>query len=259
MTTTRRAPLVEISGLCKDHGGLSPVRLRALAVQPDDRVVLLGPDSAAAETLLHLITGAAVPDEGTVRVGGRDTREITTDTEWLHSLDRFGIVTHRAVLIEKLSVASNLALPITLAIEPMTDETRRQVEALADAVGLARPRLDVPASDLTMAERARLHLARALALTPELLLLEHPTDGIDDANARMAFGEALRAVSQARNVGWIALSRHRGFRPRDRRAPHALESGNRRARRLRILVAAERMRGFGAGSWPRGARSGLRA
>ncbi|MEO8070954.1 MAG: ATP-binding cassette domain-containing protein [Acidobacteriota bacterium] len=210
-TASRGGPLVEIVGVRKDYGGTAPMRLRSLAVQASDRLVLLGPDAATAETLMHLITGAAVPDEGDVRVAGRDTRTITTDTQWLESLDRFGIVTHRAVLIEKLSVASNLALPITLAIEPMSEDTRRQVEGLADAVRLARPRLDAPASDLSMADRARLHLARALALTPQLLLLEHPTEGIDDAAARVAFGETLKAVSQARNVGFIAFSRHEDF------------------------------------------------
>ena len=49
---------------------------------------------------MHLVTGAAVPDEGAVVVAGRDTRDIATDTEWLASLDRFGIVTDRAVLLD---------------------------------------------------------------------------------------------------------------------------------------------------------------
>ena len=60
---------------------------------------------------VHLVTGASVPDEGAVKVAGRDTRDIATDTEWLTSLDRFGIVTHRAVLLDGMSVAANLALP----------------------------------------------------------------------------------------------------------------------------------------------------
>ena len=84
---------------------------------------------------VHLVTGAALPDEGHVRVAGRDTREIATDTEWLKSLDRFGIVTHRAVLLDGLSVAANLALPLTVSIDPMPDDVRMRVERLANDIG----------------------------------------------------------------------------------------------------------------------------
>src|SRR5262245_11030940 len=104
--------LIEIAGVTKKYHGLRPLRLARLTSRQNDRLVLSGFDAAAAEVFVHLITGAAVPDEGTVRVGGRDTREISTDTEWLASLDRFGIVTDRSVLLEGLSAAANLALPL---------------------------------------------------------------------------------------------------------------------------------------------------
>lgn len=204
-------PIVEIEAVRKEYGGAQPLQLSALRIGTGDRLVLLDADVQQAEMLMHLITAAAVPDEGTVRIAGRDTRAITTDTDWLESLDRFGIVTHRAVLIEKISVASNLALPITLAIDPMSAETRRAVDALAAAVGLTQAQLDGPASDLDRSARARLHLARALALSPALLLLEHPTDGIDDAAARVSFGRTLSTVSATRQIGWLALSRHADF------------------------------------------------
>jgi ABC-type lipoprotein export system ATPase subunit len=183
-----------------------PLRLRHLVVAAGDRRVIAGLDRGAAEMFVLLVTGAALPDEGTVRINGRDTREISTDTAWLASLDRFGIVTERAVLIDKLPIQANLALPLTLSIDPMTDLVRAHVERLADEVELARARLSAPAASLTASERLRLHLARALALDPGVLLLEHPTTTLGEAPARAAFGETLRAVAERRGIGWVALS-----------------------------------------------------
>jgi ABC-type lipoprotein export system ATPase subunit len=199
-------PAIEMVGVSRRHAGPVPLRLRHLVVAAGDRRVIAGLDRGAAEMFVLLVTGAALPDEGTVRINGRDTREISTDTAWLASLDRFGIVTERAVLIDKLPIQANLALPLTLSIDPMTDLVRAHVERLADEVELARARLSAPAASLTASERLRLHLARALALDPGVLLLEHPTATLGEAPARAAFGETLRAVAERRGIGWVALS-----------------------------------------------------
>lgn len=204
--SAEREPLIVVADVVKAYGAVSPLRIGHLVVSATDRVTLLGCDRAAAETIVHLITGAAVPDEGSVRVGGRDTRSIATDTEWLSSLDRFGIVTDRAVLLESLPVAANLAIPLTLAIDPMSAETRAQVEGLADLVGLRRASLDDATTSLTPLDRARLHLARAFAPAPEVLLLEQATSAIADRGARMEFGRVLAAAAGARRTGWLALT-----------------------------------------------------
>ena len=200
------AALVEMAGVSREYAGSRPLRVISLVIAAGDRLVLSGLDTGAAEAFIYLVTGAALPDTGTVRVAGVDTRAIATDTEWLASLDRFGIVTSRAVLIDKLAVASNLALPITLEIEPMSPGTRAEVTLLADAAGLARDRLDAPVSALTPAERMRLHLARAMAMRPELVLLEHPTASIETADERASFGDTLRVAAVARGFGFLALS-----------------------------------------------------
>src|SRR6476646_10819570 len=98
------APLLEIADLVKQYQSLRPLRISRLRLERGDRLVLAGFDAGAAEAFVLLVTGASVPDSGDIHVAGRNTREIATDTEWLLSLDRFGIVTARAVLIESLSV-----------------------------------------------------------------------------------------------------------------------------------------------------------
>jgi predicted ABC-type transport system involved in lysophospholipase L1 biosynthesis ATPase subunit len=199
------SPGIEITGVVKGYQGLRPLRVAQLRVGPGDAIAIAGVNAAAAEVFVNLVTGAALPDEGDVSVGGRNTRDIATDTDWLASLDRFGIVTARAVLLESMHVAANLALPFTLAIDPLPADVRARVERLADEVELARARLDAPASSLTAAERVRVHLARALGPGPELLLLEHPTATLERADAE-AFGATLARAAAARRLGWVALT-----------------------------------------------------
>lgn len=204
------APLLEIAGLVKQYQGLRPLRLARLQVARGDRLALAGFDAGAAEAFVLLVTGAAVPDEGNILVAGHNTRDIATDTEWLLSLDRFGIVTARAVLIEALPVAANMALPMTLSIDPVPDEVQRRINALAREVELSDERLPAPASTLSPEERVRVHLARALASDPAVLLLEHPTVGLSSSAAE-ALGATLNRLAAARGVAWIALTEDEAF------------------------------------------------
>ncbi len=208
---TPSPPLIRLAAVSKVYEALRPLRVADLAVTRDDRLVLSGFDEGAAAMFVYLVTGAALPDEGRVHVAGRDTRDIATDTEWLSSLDRFGIVTHRAVLLEGLSVAANLALPLTLSVDPMDAEVRARVTRDAMEVGLVVERLDGPVSALSEEERVRLHLARAAAVGPELIMLEHPTQRLDQAGQSAAFGDTLKAFSTSRGFGWIAISEDESF------------------------------------------------
>jgi ABC-type ATPase involved in cell division len=202
--------LLEMDDVTRGYAGPQPLRIASFRVASGDRYVLSGLDEGAAETFVNLVTGAALPESGDVRVAGRSTREIVSDTDWLASLDRLGLVTARAVLIDKLPIAANMALPLTLTIDPMTSETRRRVDALGVEVGLSRERLDAPAATLTPAERVRVHLARALAHDPVLLLLEHPTAGLDAA-ASAGLGTTLRTMAAARGIAMVALSDDTGL------------------------------------------------
>ena len=210
-TPTHMTPLIELRGIVKAYPALRPLRVRLLSVAAADRLVLRGFDASAAEMFIYLVSGAALPDEGDVLVAGRSTRDIATDTEWLGSLDRFGIVTHRAVLLETMSVAANLALPLTLSIDPMAPETRARVEDEARIASLPAATLDQPVNSLDAEGRLRLHLARAAATTPALVLLEHPTSQMTDQAASARIGETLRTMADARGFGWIALSEDEAF------------------------------------------------
>ena len=207
MTRLPGETIIEFRGVEKALGASFPLRIGEFTLRKNERVVLRGLPGAMGEAFVNLIIGALVPDQGEVTVFGKNTREIRTDTEWLQSLDRFGLVSDRAVLLDQSTVAENLALPMTLSIDPMAPDVRAAVEALAREVGLPPASLDRPLSEAVAGSRVartRIHLARALAHSPSVLLLEHPT--LTHGAAGHLFGATLRTIADARNLSVMCVS-----------------------------------------------------
>jgi ABC-type transporter Mla maintaining outer membrane lipid asymmetry ATPase subunit MlaF len=197
--------LIEIADLSKAYGALRPLRLAALSVAAGESVAIVGLDRPAAEIFLNLLTGATLPDRGAVQVFGRLTSDIADGNEWLAIADRFGIVSERAVLLEGLSVAQNLAVPFTLEIEPPPDDVRLRVEALAAEVDLDVDALSHRAGELDTTMRARVRVARALALDPAVLLLEHLSANVRRADVA-PLGSSIRRVAERRGAAVIAAT-----------------------------------------------------
>ena len=202
--------LLELRQVRKDYGALRPLRLRELQVPSGASVALLGLDAPAAEVFVNLVTGATLPDDGEVRVFGFDTAAISDGEEWLRTLDRFGILSDRAVLLDDLTVAQNLAMTITLAIDPIPADVLRRVEALASDAGLGPDLIERKVATLTPSARLRVRLGRAVALGPDLLLLEHPTAtlGRDDVEG---FAVDLRRLSAERALTMVAVTADTAF------------------------------------------------
>jgi ABC-type transporter Mla maintaining outer membrane lipid asymmetry ATPase subunit MlaF len=198
-------PVFHVTRVTKTYGGLRPLRVADLVIAPGERVAISGLDVGAAEVFVDLLTGATLPDEGDIRVFGRATAEIATDTEWLASLDRFGLVTNRAVLLDGLSVRQNLAVPFTLSIEPVEPEIAARVATLATEVRIERELLERPVAAVPPDARIRIHLARAIALEPAALLMEHPTVSLPQTSVA-AFASDVRRVADARRLAVLALT-----------------------------------------------------
>ena len=196
---------VRMTGVQKNYAALRPLRIRSLELGATERLALGGLDGPAAEVLVNLVTGATLPDEGTVAVFGRSTAEIADGDAWLASLERFGIVSPRAVMLEGSTLLQNLALPFTLEIDPVPPAVLARVEALAAECGLERTSLHARVGELPGHVRVRAHLARALALEPSLLLIEHPTADVEDQHRR-ALGEDIARVVETRRVAALIVT-----------------------------------------------------
>ena len=198
-------PLLEVRGLVKNYQALRPLRIRELVVEPGAVLSIAGLDAAAAQTFVHLVTGATLPDEGEVTTFGQNTREITDGAAWLSSLDRVGMVTARGILIEAFSVLQNIAMSFTLDVDPIDPLIVPQAGALARDVGIESAVLDQPVGKTPPETQMRVHLARALALGPKMLIAEHPSVAVP-RDAVAAFGADLAKVVRSRALALIAIT-----------------------------------------------------
>ena len=205
MTAAPGAFVLEINGLRKNYGGLRPLRLQALTIAPGERVAVAGFDAPAAELLVNLVTGASLPEEGSIRAFGRNTADIADGDQWLASLERFGIMSDRAVLLEGSTLAQNLAMPFTLEIDPVAPAMLATVSGLAGECGIAAEWLLQPAGAIPPEVRARAHLARAVALDPQLLVLEHPTASVAEPERADLAADIVR-VCERRHLAALAIT-----------------------------------------------------
>jgi ABC-type lipoprotein export system ATPase subunit len=203
-------PILRFEKVSKAYQGLRPLRLASLHVLPGERVALAGVDAPGAEVLVNLVTGAAVPDQGEVWTLGRRTADISSADEWLAWLDFFGIVSERSVLLEGSSLEQNLAMPFTLEIDPIPLDVMERVRALARECGLPGALFRVPAAQLPPDARIRAHLARAIALSPRLLLIEHPTGRVS-ADSRASLASDVVSVCEKRQLTALILTNDDAF------------------------------------------------
>jgi predicted ABC-type transport system involved in lysophospholipase L1 biosynthesis ATPase subunit len=202
--------ILQISDLQKSYGGLRPLRIRELTLHAGQRLALVGLDRSAAEMFVNLVTGASVPDAGEVRVFGESTAMIADGDAWLASLDRFGILSERAVLLDQLTAAQNLAVPFTLALDPIPADVQVQVDALAAEVGLANSELTLPVAALSSSSVARVRLGRAVALRPAILLAEHPSAALEQ-DAIPVFAADMSKLLRARELATLVFTADPAF------------------------------------------------
>jgi predicted ABC-type transport system involved in lysophospholipase L1 biosynthesis ATPase subunit len=202
--------LVSVQNLVKSYQALRPLRIQELTVDEAQLVSVFGLDAPAAEMFVGLLTGALLPDEGEVRLFGRSTAHIEDSEAWLAMLDGIGIVTERAVLIESFTVEQNIAMPFTLEVDPVRPDVKPLVEVLAREVGLAPAALHGPVARAGDEARARVRLARALALDPKLLLAEHPSASLPRAAVK-TFAADLAGIAARRRLAVLTMTADSAF------------------------------------------------
>jgi branched-chain amino acid transport system ATP-binding protein len=168
------AALLEVRGLTKRFGGLVAVRDLSLDLMSGEVLGLIGPNGAGKTTAFNLISGFLTPDAGQVRFDGRDMVGLEP-----HARCRAGLARTFQIVrpFPHLTVLDNVKIGALVrhASVPAALERARAVVA---RVGL-EPKTHAVAAGLTLAERKRLELARALATEPRLLLLDEVMAGLN--------------------------------------------------------------------------------
>ena len=166
--------ILNIDGVGKSFGGLRAVHDVSLSVTEGRLSALIGPNGAGKTTLFALMSGFLKPDTGCVTYAGQDiTGQAPHLSAGLGLTRTFQIVQPFAAQ----TVRENIAVGAHLHT-PRRAQALDLAEAVAQQVGLS-PQLDKLASDLTVAGRKRLELARALATRPRLLLLDEVLAGLN--------------------------------------------------------------------------------
>ena len=208
----RDGPVLEIRGLSKQYSGLRPLRIRELSVGAGERVTIGGLDAGAGEVLVNLVTGASVPDQGEVRVFGRTHRGHCQRRCLAGPPRRFGIVSPRGVLLEGSTLLQNLAMPFTLAIDPVPADVVARVEAVAASAGSSRIAGCRSVREICrpMCGCSRIWRARWLsALTS--IVIEHPTAEVA-AEARAPLAAAVARACETRRVANLDPDQRRRLR-----------------------------------------------
>jgi phospholipid/cholesterol/gamma-HCH transport system ATP-binding protein len=172
------APFVAVDNLRKTFGSHTVLNGISLSVNRGETLAVLGRSGTGKSVLLRLIIGLEKPDSGSIRIHGREIVGLALDLMG-EIRKKMGFLFQHAALYDSLTVAENVAFPLVHHRAEMSrsDRDGRVRELLAE-VGLERD-LDKMPSDISGGMQKRVGLARALALEPELLLLDEPTAGLD--------------------------------------------------------------------------------
>ncbi len=187
---------IESKNLVKIYGDRSVVNDVSFDVNKGEVVCLLGPNGAGKTTTFYMVVGLVKPNRGQVLLNGEDISEWPMN---LRSKAGIGYLPQEASIFRKLTVDENIKLVLEMNDKLTVDEKKKKLEELLDEFGITRLRSE-SAISLSGGERRRVELARALAASPDFILLDEPFTGIDP----IAIGEIkdnIRKLSEDKGLG----------------------------------------------------------
>jgi branched-chain amino acid transport system ATP-binding protein len=192
--------ILVLEGVSKNFGGLRALDNVDLVVEPGEIVGLIGPNGAGKTTLVNVVTGVYPPSEGGITYQDRSLLGLKP-----YQISRLGVArTYQVVQpFPEMTALENVMAPATFAAGAKTiAEARKKALEFLTFVGLGGL-ADVLASELTLADRKRLELAKSLAMNPRLLLLDEVNAGLNPAEINNAL-ELIRRIA-AQNVTIIII------------------------------------------------------
>jgi branched-chain amino acid transport system ATP-binding protein len=190
-------PLLTVEHLSKSFGGVRAVHAVSFALEEGELLGVMGPNGSGKTTLFNLIAGALQPDAGGVRLQGRDIAGLPA-----HRICARGVArTFQLVRpFPGLSTLENVLVGSLYGCARRTGAgAKSEAERLLRLVGIER-HAHRPASQLTLMDRKRLELARALATSPRLLLLDEFLAGLNPAETAGAMELIRRLVADGMTV-----------------------------------------------------------
>lgn len=200
--------MLELRDVVKHYPAVGGEPVRAvdgvsMTVSRGELVALYGPSGSGKSTLLLLIAALLRADAGTIDFEGRDLSSLSARAAAAYRMNDIGIVRQNVELVAGLSALDNAALKLAGGRMRVRD-AERQVGPLLKRLGL-ESRFKHRPDQLSMGERQRVMIARALSTAPRLLLADEPTGSLDSRRGRDVLG-LLADVCHERGVGMLLVT-----------------------------------------------------
>jgi putative ABC transport system ATP-binding protein len=200
--------MLELRELVKHFPAADGAPVRAvdgvsLSIPAGEFVALYGPSGSGKTTLLMLIAALLRPDAGAVMLDERDVSKLGDRDAALFRLHELGFVRQSLNLIPGASALDNAALKL-MGTDVGAREARRRIKPLIERLGLGE-RANHRAEQLSMGERQRVMIARALSTEPKLLLADEPTGSLDTERGRQVLA-LLAETCGERNVAVVLVT-----------------------------------------------------
>lgn len=179
-----------------------------LEIQAASTAAIIGPSGTGKTTLLNLMAGYLVPEEGHLQVFGSELTRMQETERRAFRIARIGLVFQEFELIEYLNVINNILLPYRISSSlKLNSEVRRHAEFLAGEVGLG-DKLHRNVKRLSQGERQRVAVCRALITRPEVLMCDEPTGNLDPDNKHIILDYLLNDVKQRQTTLVVVTHDH---------------------------------------------------
>ena len=209
--------MLAVRGLTKSYAGPRPRAVFAdvdLELSPGDYIAIMGESGVGKSTLLNLIAGLDTPDRGSIKLGGIELTALDDDALTALRRERFGFVFQAFHVLPYLSVARNVALPLSL-LGVDAAESDERVASVLTGVGLDGRGESMP-RELSGGELQRVAIARALVHGPQLVLADEPTGNLDTETANQVLRLLREQVKSKGAAGILVTHSHAAARTCDR-------------------------------------------
>jgi branched-chain amino acid transport system ATP-binding protein len=190
--------ILEVINITKKFGGLTALNNVSFDVRKGEILAVIGPNGAGKTTLVNIISGILRPTAGRVVYKGIDITNTRPNKRAKMGIARTFQV---PIYIKNLRAIDSVAIPLTWKLKDL-DLARKKAADLLERVGFDNPYK--MGKDLTLTEEKRLEIARALALEPELLLLDEPAAGLRP-NEIDELESLILSIAKQRNITIILI------------------------------------------------------
>lgn len=196
-------PIVQMSGITKRFPGVVALDHINFDVRPGEVHVLLGENGAGKSTLMKVLSGVYTPDEGTIRLEGREYKRLTPH---ISAEGGISIIYQELSVVNWLDIRENIFMGHLPVKDPMVDwalmDTRTR--ELLEKVNLGHRKPTTPVSELSIGEKQMVEIAKAVAFNARVIVMDEPTSSLTEEEVQRLFSIIRQLRSEGKGIVFIS-------------------------------------------------------